>query len=115
MAEWDVDVYGHPPTAMTDPCNPSSKYRLVKIQHFVKVALSGKHSTEWYIFACVAWYQPHPYQYKLRKPAEVWCQELFEQHGLHSYIALEKIISWCAYCTINTGNENILAVVPVVD
>ena len=115
MAEWDVNLYGPPPTALTDPSHPSSKFRPVKIQHFAKVSLSVEDHVQQFVFARVAWYQPHPYQYKLGKPAEVWCHDLFEHHGLHSFISLEKIVSRCVYCTKSINNDPVLIIVAIIE
>ena len=35
-------------------------------------------------FVVVAWFKPHPSQFEIGKPAQVWCEQLFESAGLHS-------------------------------
>lgn len=115
MAEWDYNLYGPPPTPLTDPTHPSSRLRPVKIQHFSKVSINIGEHVQYLVIARVSWYQPHPYQHKVGKPAEVWCPNLFECHGLHSFIPIEKIVSRCVYCEKNIQNEPVIIIVPLVE
>ena len=84
------------------------------MQHFAKVSVTVVDHAEQFVFARVAWYQPHPHQYKLGKPAEVWCHDLFELDGLHSFIPLDKFTSRSVYCTKKIENELVLIVIPIV-
>ncbi len=115
MSEWDVDLYCPPPTTLADPTHPASNYRPVKIHHFAKVSLNVGEQVQYIVVAHVSWYYPHPNQHLLGKPAQVWCPNLFEHYGLHSYLPVEKIVSRCVYCKRSVQDESVLIVIPLVE
>ena len=115
IAEWDSDLFGPPPTTVSDPWHPSSKYRPVKIHYFAKVTCNTEDEVKFLDIAHVSWHFPHPNQHKLGKPVEVWCPELFERYGVHSYLPINKIVSRCVYCKMNVLGESVLIVVPLIE
>ena len=115
FAEWDSDLFGPPPTALPDPLHPSSKFRQVKIHFFARVSCNAGDEVKYLDVAHVSWYFPHPNQHKLGKPAEVWCPELFERYGIHSFVPINKIVSRCVYSKMNVLGESVLIVVPLVE
>lgn len=62
MAEWDVDLYGLPPTTLADPTHPESNLRPVKVHHFAKVSVNIGEQIQYTVVAYVSWYYPHPNQ-----------------------------------------------------
>ena len=115
MAEWDVHLYGTPPSSLNDPGTSSKFFRPVRIKHFAKVSVTVEDRVEQFVLARVEWYQPHPCRNKLGKPAQVWCHDLFEHEGLYSFLSLDKIISRCVYCTKILEQQLVLIVVPIVE
>ena len=67
------------------------------------------------LFAYVSWLFPHPHRYFLGKPAELWCNGMYETFGLHSFVQLEDIICRCAHGVILHDEENLLVVIPLVE
>lgn len=117
MAEWDSNLYGNPPP-VADPTLPNSELRAVKVHNFVKISFTIDHEDliEYMVLAVVSWYSPHLSQHVMGKPAQVWCHDLFEPpYGIHSYLPIEKISSFCVYCKSNIQDENVLVVVPLCD
>lgn len=54
MAEWDVNLFGPPPTALADPSHPAAKFRPVKINHFAKVSFTVGEEVQYLIVAHVS-------------------------------------------------------------
>lgn len=46
-------------------------HRPVKIKYFVKISYAV-------CFVVVAWFKPHPSQFEIGKPAQVWCEQLLK-------------------------------------
>ena len=113
MAEWDSNLYGNPP-AVVDPDPPNSNIRAVKVHHFAKVSVNIEDQVEYMVVAVVSWYSPHPNQHMIGKPAQVWCDNIFEPpYGIHSFLPIEKIRSFCVYCKNIIQDKNVLVVVPL--
>ena len=117
MPEWDRNLFGPPLTAVADPFHPASKFRPVKIHHFAKLSIQVREhaQVQYLVVAHVSWYFPHPDQNKLGKPAQVWCRNMFERYGLHSYLPVDKIMSRCVYCVRRIQNESVMIVVPLIE
>lgn len=115
LAEWDIHLYGIPPSEVVEPALPTSKLRATKIHFFSKISFTVGEEVSYMIVAAVSWFCPHPNQRLLEKPAEVWCHDKFEHPGIHSYLPVEKIASRCAHCTTNIDNDSVIVIVPLVD
>lgn len=116
FCEWDTDLYGTTPTTtLIEPDHPDSKFRPVKVHYFAKVSFTVGEQMEYLVVAFVSWYSPHPNQHILGKPAQVWCYDIFEPSGVHSYLPVDKIISRCAHCRMSVSDEPVLVVVPLVE
>ena len=115
LAEWNVNLYGSPPTGLPQPENPRSLQRPVKLQHLARVSFSVRETVEHIVLAVVSWYHPHPNQHALGKPAEPWCPNLSEDYGLHSFIPIDNIVCRCAHCLKCVQDELSLVVVPLIE
>lgn len=123
LAHWDEAMYGPSPNPVPNAIHPDSKHRPVKIHFFVKATFSNfavagsNHEpfTTDLLLAYVSWYFPHEDQLIIGKPAQVWCKNLFEVPGPHSFIPVDHIISRCAYCVRKIKEEMVLVIVPLVE
>ena len=57
----------------------------------------------------------HPALSELGKPAQIWCDNLFEVSGIHSFVPLQLYHSRCVYCIMPIDGEHVLVVVPLVN
>ena len=113
----------HSPTPLPNGTHPDSKHRPVKIHYFVKAtfskfAVSGNDHepiTTHLLLAYVSWYFLHEDQQIIGKLAQVWCRNLFELSGPHSFVPVDHIISRCAYCVRKIKEELVLVIVPLVE
>ena len=106
-------MFGHPPTPLADALHPDSKFRPVRIHHFIKLSLTVEHNVQFLLLTVVSWYLPHPEKVIMDKPAQVWCYSKFECSGMHSFVPLHYLKCRCALC-VNTLHE-FLVVVPLVE
>ena len=65
--------------------------------------------------AYVSWCFPHSNKNKIGKPAQIWCHNLFECDGVHSFIPIPLIKNRCAHCVSTVNNEQVLLVVPLFE
>ena len=114
IARWDVDLYGKPPTTLAEPYFPSSLFRPINLHYFAKVTFTISEQRKSTIIAIVSWYAPHPNQFTLGKPAEIWCSSIFEASGLHSFLPIDRLVGRCAHCSKTVNDENVLVIVPLV-
>lgn len=66
-----------------------------------------------HLFAVCKWPEEHPEKDVMGKPVQVWCFNSFD--GINCFIPLESIVSHVIIATESTNNENVLAVIPLVD
>ena len=121
FASWDLSqLYGLPPSTLPDAAlHPDSNERPVNVHYYVTATVSWEHdeqSMHHWTLARVSWFFPHPQRYVLGKPAQVWCVNMFESFGIHSYIPIDHLLCRCAHGskTISDIDETILVVVPLV-
>ena len=118
LACWDDTLFGCCPTplACSTLINPQdATHRPVNIEYFVKISYTVCNSVHTMCFVVVAWFQPHPSRFEIGKPAQVWCKQLFESAGLHSFLPIHHLCCRCVYSTIKLHEENVLVVVPLVE
>ena len=85
FANWDEELFGPLPTPLTSTSivNPEDKtLRPVRIEHLVMISLNLNNCIKTLCLAVVSWFQSHPCQFEIGKPAQVWCKQLFECHGM---------------------------------
>ena len=49
------------------------------------------------------------------KPAELWCNEMYEAYGVYSYLPVDKIMCRCAYGNITFNDDRLELIVPLVE
>ena len=118
MAKWDSELYGTQPTPPPDPLHPDSKFRPVKIKHYIKVSFSqGQVGCDYLLLAVVAWFLPHPSKNLIGKPAQVWCCNQFETGGISSFLPVCSLQTRCAHSvrTLGDSGDSVMVVVPLVE
>lgn len=73
QARWMEDLYGKPPTSLSDQQYPACNLRPVKVHYYLK-AFDNSPSEK--LLAFVSWLFPHPQRHAYGKPAELWCNDL---------------------------------------
>ena len=118
LVTWDTELFGDMPC---DGSVSGSNYaRPVLINHFVKVSYCVDTTTReesnmhTHMFARVSWFCHHPAKHYLGQPAEIWCNNIFEAFGVHSYIPVSSIITHCIHCNMKVNDDNVLVIVPLV-
>ena len=115
LAEWDEDLFGPSPTPVVDCTHPDSKYRPVKIRHYIKVSVSLGENTSHFLLAAVQWYKPHLNKNMIGKPAQIWCRSAFEVGALHSFLPVQMLKCRCAYTVSTINAESVTVVVPLAE
>ena len=118
VAYWDDTLFGCCPTPLASSTliNPQdATHRPVKIKYFVKISYTVSNSVHAMCFVAVAWFKPHPSRFEISKPAQVWCEQLFESAGLQSFLPIQQLCCRCVYSTMKLHDENVLVVVPLVE
>lgn len=113
ILRWDENLYDHASSESIRPAN---------IHYFLRVSLSvddalnhDQHNVMYLSLAFVSWFTPHPACRALGKPAELWCSQLYEPHGVHSFVQIKDILSRCAHGMRQHNEENVIVVVPLVE
>ena len=118
MALWDDTLYGQQPTTLPSGSGVNYSYRPVQVHYYVKAMFSDTGDfPDHLLLARVSWFYPSQHRYVIGKPAELWCGNLFEGFGVHSYIPLEStnLICRCGYGQFKYQDEALLVVVPLVE
>ena len=91
LDSWDIDLFGPPPSVLPNQQHPTANNRPIEIHFFAKVSFSVGNSPDVssFVIAHVSWFKPHPDRQLIGKPAEVWCNSLYELFGDHSFIPIE--------------------------
>ena len=115
QARWVEDLYGKPPTSLPDPHDPACNLRPVKVHYYLKAFYFVNNSPSEKLFAFVSWLFPHPQRHAYGKPAELWCNDLYESFGLHSFVPLEHLLCRCAHAIIIHNEEHLSLTVSLVE
>ena len=77
LAEWDLALFGPPSTPIPEPAHPDSRFRPVRIKHYIKVSVvvGDSEPQDHPSLVVVSWYLPHTNTNVVRKPAQIWCQK----------------------------------------
>lgn len=113
-ALWKENLYGTALTTLPDSDRLESNIRPVNVHYYIKSTFVVNDTPFSLCFAYVSWLFPHPKQYFLGKPVELWCN-MQESFGLHSFIPLDTILCRCGYGTRLHDGENLLVVVSLVE
>ena len=118
-ALWNEQYNGTPPTTLPEThLHPKFNERPVDVHHYasfqctVTSETAQENQKDWTV-ARVSWLFPHPKRYQLGKPAELWCLNHTESHGIHSFLPLDDILSRCAYAPFTLDDDSMLVVVPL--
>ena len=117
LASWNESLFGSPPTVLPNVfLHPMSNERPVNVHYHVTVSslyLSADHKKcqkDWDL-AYVSWFSPHPECYDIiSQPAKIWCANLVESYGMHSFVPSELLLSRCAHGKQVINNESVLVV-----
>ena len=118
FAAWNEKIFGPSPTSLTCTrlVNPEdTTLRPVRIEYFVKMSYTVNDIADNMCLVVVSWFQPHPCRFEIGKPAQVWCHQLFEVHGVHSFLPVDDLRCRCVHSVIKLHDENVLVVVPLVE
>lgn len=114
MFEWDRELLGesHHPASLTGHIIRPAK--LVKFLHVTyTLPCSSKDTFHIVLLAHVSWFLSHPECYVFGKPAQVWCNDIYESTG---YIPISLWYrSQCIHCIVSHHGENVLLLVPLVN
>ena len=119
LAMWDKDLYGSPSTSVPTSFVDDTNSQPINIHYFMKViynigdSIEDNSNIQHEIFAYSSWFFPHPARYALGKPAEIWCNSVYESSGMHSFIPLDKIVCRCAHGVRVHNNERVKVVIPL--
>ena len=105
MLEWDRELLGesHSPTSLSDI---AGIIRPAKIVNFLRVNYKCSKSTLLFtstdnfctiLLAHVSWYLSHPDRYVVGKPAQIWCNDIFEMSG---FIPMSLYRTRCISCNV---------------
>ena len=117
QAKWVEELYGKPPTPLPVDHHPLSNHRPIVVHHYLKVFYSIDNTPDLCnkLFAYVSWLFPHPERHAYGKPAELWCNQLYESFGSHSFIPLEGLVCRCAHVIVEHNSEHLSLIVPLVE
>ena len=118
LASWNREWFGSMPCDSSSSIATSSCTRPVLVNHFVKITYMRNDPNEptscsTDILARVSWFMQHPAKDHFGQPAEVWCNNIFESFGVHSYIPVTSLVTQCVHCILKISGENVLVVVPL--
>lgn len=114
---WDSHLYGQPPTALpSDTSTTLSSLRPVKVHRYIKATFSetGNSPSE-LILAQVSWFYPLQARHAIGKPAELWCKDMFENFGVHTFVPLSNLVHRCAYGPFLYQSNSALVTIPLVE
>lgn len=115
--QWNEDLYGSPPTTLPISNQLISHHndRPCNVHYYLKASFIANNKESSLLLAYVSWLFPHPQRYRLGKPAQLWCNNMYESFGLHSFVQLNSILCRCANGIRLHDEENVLVVVPLVE
>jgi hypothetical protein len=123
LVKWDSQLFSNEPTTLNSVLQDQPHYwkRPIKVHYFAKNSLMCKNPDssspfqESILLAVASWYYPHSMRFACGNPVQVWCSDIFESHGLHTYVPLHLFTARCAHCVRNFNSQNLLFVTPLVE
>jgi hypothetical protein len=117
MAPWSEDIFGVPPTRVPDTAGiVQASQRPVNVHCYLKANFhKPDEEIDTLFLAHVSWYFPHPSRSVIGKPAEIWCNNMYESFGVHSFLPVQNFICRCAHGTMQLSDEEVLLVIPLVE
>ena len=126
LCTWEESVYGSPPTSLPDAGMPHANARPVNVHCYLKVMFTITDNScsetqsshpDSLLLAYVSWLFPHPARHFLGKPAQLWCSNLYETFGMHSFVPLNSkyLQCRCAHGPYEHNEESLIVIVPLVE
>lgn len=101
VTHWNQSLLGPYPTRVrltTGTVNPADEsLRPFKFEYFASISYhvtTGDHSepnSQVFTFAVVSWLKIHTARFKLGKPVQLWCNDLYEKDDFYSIIPLDEL------------------------
>ena len=113
VAQWDETLFGPPPTPLPDATHPDSKYRPVKIRHYIRASVCRGGNTCQLLLAVVQWFKPHSNKNGIGKPAQIWCYNTFENGAMYCFLPVKLLVCRCSFIVTSFDGESVLIVVPL--
>ena len=117
LVEWNMDLFGSPPSPLPDSDHPNSKFRPVKLLHYIRTSIScrsSEHASK-FLMAVVSWCMPHPNKGDIGNPAQIWSKDLYECDGVHTFVPLSNLKCRCASYITKINTESVFVVIPLVE
>ena len=116
LAEWNIDLFGNPPSPLTDLDHPSSNFRPVKLLCYTRTSISGRSGEDLskFLVAVVSWCTPHPRKSAVGNPAQIWSKNLYVVDGIYTFLPLSNLKCCASYVT-KIGTESVLVIIPLVE
>ena len=57
----------------------------------------------------------HPMRFVMGKPAEVWCNELYEPNSANTFIPVINIAKRVIFSIDEVNGENVLVIIPLIE
>ena len=123
LVKWDSQLFSNEPTTLNSVLQDQPHYwkRPIKVHYFAKISLMCKNPDssspfqESILLSVASSYYPHSMRFACGNPVQVWCSDIFESHGLHTYVPLHLFTARCAHCVRNFNSQNLLFVTPLVE
>jgi hypothetical protein len=117
LAEWNIDLFGNPPSPLPDSDHPSSKFRPVKLLYYIQASISSRSGEDVskFLVAVVSWCMPHPNKGAIGNPAQIWSKDLYEVDGIHTFLPLSDLKCRCASYVTKINTESVFVIVPLVE
>lgn len=121
IVSWDCKLFGAPvaeaSTLSEFELAQDNLERPARINFFAKHSITVCGRTLTHMLVSLSWFKYHPQKNSCGKPASLWCCDIFEPAGLHSYIPVQFVRSRTISLVenIREGLESVLIVCPCID
>lgn len=87
--------------------------RPARVSSYFKHSVMYHGSFKPHYFAFVQWFEQHPSRRLFGDPVELWCHDIYEQHGPASYLPIQRIQSKFVAGEDKVEDETLLFVMPL--
>ena len=103
MALWNVAWFG--------PCSDLSSsdvvIRAARVNYFCKHSITVKGVNKTHVLVNLSWFLYHPKNTQLGKPITIWCHDLFEPCGIHTFVPIQLVKCRCVSLVDVIDNEDV--------
>lgn len=89
--------------------------RPAKVEYFLEHSVQIAGELRHHLFAAVSWPMVHPQRFKIGKPVEIWCNNLYEPSSQNSFLPIESIQNRAIFTVDRVDGEQVLIVIPVLE